>query len=76
MRRLHLGYSLYVLLHRPLHGTVRNHHRCKPIQDLMPRPPECVEDGIVEGASERLLSVGRDGICCDAFLSLRAQIAP
>lgn len=42
----------------------------------MPCPPECVEDGIVEGTCERLLSIGRNGICCDAFLSLRAQIAP
>jgi hypothetical protein len=73
---LHVAYFFYVLLHRPLHRSIRDHHRCEPIENLMPRPPECVEDSIVKGARERFLSVGREGICCDAFLSLRAQIAP
>jgi hypothetical protein len=68
--------NLYVLLHRPLHRTIRNHHRRKPVENLMSRPPECVKDGIVEGSCERLLSVGRDSICSDAFLGLRAKVTP
>lgn len=47
-----------LLLSSPLHCSVCDHHGSEPVEDLMPCPPECVEDGVVKGTGERPLSVG------------------
>jgi len=44
-------------LNSPLHSLIRNQQRRTPVQDLMAGAAESVEDGGVECAGERVLSV-------------------
>jgi len=52
----------------PGHGVVEGDERRRNVEDLCAEPTPGVEDGVVEGTSKRVLSVGAEGVGDDAFL--------
>jgi hypothetical protein len=57
-------------LNCPLHREICDNHRRCPVEDLMGGPSECVEEGSVECASERALTIGAQSVRRNAFLWL------
>lgn len=60
---------MYALLDGPLHERVAGDERRGPEEDLLPGAAEGVEDGVVESATQGLLTVVGQGVRGDALLS-------
>lgn len=68
---LALFYSINLPLRSPLHSSISDQQRRQPIENLVSRSAEGVEDSSVCGASKRSQAVRGDGVGCDALLCLR-----
>lgn len=67
-----LSTLINILLRSPRQSHISDCERRHDVKRLCSASPIRVEDRCVEGASERSLAVGGDGIGCDPFLGLRA----
>jgi hypothetical protein len=59
-------------LDSPLHGHICDDERRSEVEDLVAESSPCVENSCVQGAGERTLSVGANGIGRNALLWLGA----
>lgn len=68
-------YVFFLPFRSPLHGPVSDQYRRQPVQDLVPRPSEHVEDGGVKRAGQRSLSVRRERVRRHVPLGLGAYFS-
>lgn len=59
-------------LNSPLHNLIRDNHWYSPVQDLVARASESVEDSGVGGSRKRVLSVLSESVLDDTLLRLAA----
>jgi hypothetical protein len=63
---------MYIPLNGPVHSVISDENWWQPEEDLVLCATEGVEDSVVCGTSERILTVGREAVGSDTLLWWRA----